>query len=311
MRNSALILCLWATNLFAQDYFPLHIGNQWIYRTALGTHSSTLTAIDIPRAETIGDQTYSVVRGFDEGPALLRLANDGTLYRYNPESKSEEVWAAFATKEGDSYQTAIDRCNKTARIESRSSKTTVPAGDFVNALSIRDHAANCADAGLDGEVYAPYIGLIERTSVTIAGPRRMRLVYARVGGVTVLSGPEVSFTVALDKTAYTAGEPALVRLALRNTTAAPLTLNFASGQRFEIVVRNQAGIEVYRWSATRGFVALLGAERIDGVERNFAETIPLTNNSGQALPVGRYSLDAWITNTLAPQYAGTVAFDIR
>ena len=270
-----------------------------------------MTAVDIPRTETIGDQTYSVVRGFEDGPALLRMAEDRTLYRYNTESKSEEVWAAFNTKEGDTYQTSINTCNKTARLESRSTKSNVPAGDFVDALAIRYLAANCADAGLDGEIYAPYVGLVERTSVTIAGPRRMQLVYARVGGVTVLNGPEVSFTLAPDKTIYATGEPALVRLALRNTTPNPLNLTFTSGQRFDIVIRSQSGAEVYRWSAARTFISLVSEETIAAGERNYAETIPLANNGGQPLPPGRYSIDAWIANSLAPQYAATVAFDIR
>ena len=314
MRSTALSVCLLATNIFAQDFFPLHVGNQWIYRTAIENRwfsNSTLTTIDIPRTETIGDQTYSVVRGFEDGPALLRMAEDRTLYRYNTESKSEEVWAAFNTKEGDAYQTAINTCNKTARVESRSAKSTVPAGDFVNAFAIRYPAANCADAGLDNEVYAPYVGLVERTSVTIAGPRRMQLVYARVGGVTVLSAPELSFTLALDKTVYAAGDPALVRMALRNTTPNPLTLTFNSGQRFDLVIRNQSGTEVYRWSAVRTFISLVSDEIIAAGERNYAETIPLTNNSGRPLAPGRYSIDAWIANSLAPQYAATVAFDIR
>ena len=269
--------------------------------------------VDIPRTEIVGDQTYSVVRGFEDGPALLRMGTDnGTLYRYNENTKTEEVWAVFSTKEGDTYRTAINPCNQTARVESRSAKTTVPAGEFWNALAIRYPAANCADAGLDSEVYAPYIGLVERTSITIAGPRRMQLIYARVGGVTVLSAPEVSFTVALDQTSYTAADLATVRMTLRNTTPTPLALSFNSGQRFDFVIRNAAGVEVYRWSASRTFVALIGREEITAGERNYVEPVPLANLSGQPLPAGRYTLEAWISGSgPRPQYAGTAGFDIR
>jgi hypothetical protein len=181
MRSTALLLCLGAVPLFAQDFFPLHVGNQWIYQTA-SFGRTAITVIDIASAETIGDQTYSVVRGFEDGPALLRMSESGTLYRYDRDSKSEVVWAAFATKEGDTYQTGINVCNKTARVESRAAKVSLPAGEFANSFAVRYPAANCADAGLDGEIYAPYVGLVERTSVTIAGPRKMQLIYARVGG---------------------------------------------------------------------------------------------------------------------------------
>ena len=305
MKYSAVFACLVASSAFAQDYFPLHVGNQWIYRSSLGARSSALSVVDIPKTEIVSDKTYFVVRGFEGGTALLRQSEDGTLYNYNQETKAEEVWAVFSTKEGDTYRTAINPCTQTARVVSRSAKSSVPAGDFTNALQINYPAANCADAGLDSDFYAPYIGLIERTSITIAGPRRMQLIYARVGGVTVLSGSEVSFSVALDKTVYAEGEAATVRLALRNTTETPLKLDFTSGQRYDIAIRNSAGAEVYRWSAARTFAAVVGSETIAGGEINYADSIPL------AFPAGRYSFDAWITNTQAPQYAGTVGFDIR
>jgi hypothetical protein len=217
----------------------------------------------------------------------------------------------FSTREGDTYRTAISPCNQLARVESRSAKLSVPAGDFFNALAIRYPPANCADAGVESDVYAPYIGLIERSSITIAGPRVSQLVYARVGGVTVLSVPEVSFLVALDNTAYKTGEAALARLAIRNTSPAPLVLDFSSAQRFDIAIRNEAGAEVYRWSAARGFAAVIGSETIAGAERNWAETIPLANNAGQPLPAGRYTLEAWLTSSQPPQYRATVGFSIR
>jgi hypothetical protein len=306
MKFSVFALCLLASEAFAQDYFPLHVGNQWIYRTSLGARSATLRVIDITGTETVDGKTYSVVRGFSDGPALLRQSEDGTLYNYNREAKTEEVWAVFSTKEGDTYRTDINPCSRTARVESRSGKVSVPAGDFMNALSIFYPAANCADAGLERDFFAPYIGLVERTSTTIAGPRQMQLVYARVGGVTVLAGPEVNFTVALDKTSYESGETAVVRLALRNTTPAPVTLQFTSGQRYEIQIRDAAGKVAYTWSATRTFIQAVGSEAISGGERNYAEPVSLT------LPAGRYTLEAWLTNSpQPPRYAGTVGFDIR
>lgn len=301
MKQYALIACILSASSYAQDYFPLHVGNQWIYRTAAFGRVS-LTVVDIPRTQTIGDQLYSVVQGLAQEPALLRSADGGTLLRYNPETRTEEVWAAFGTKEGDTYRTAIDPCNQTARVESRSAKATVPAAEFGNALAIRYPAANCADAGLDSDVFAPYIGLVERTSVTIAGPRKMQLIYARVGGVTVLSEPEASFAV----TASQAAGNLTARLTLRNSSAEPLVLDFNSGQRFNIVIRDSAGVEVYNWAAARTFIQLVGREEIASGERNWAETIPL------AFPAGRYTMEAWLTTAGARrEFASTVSFVIR
>lgn len=315
MKYFALALCLSAslTSSFAQDFFPLHVGNQWIYKTAIG-RTATFTSIDIPRTETIGDRTYWVVRGFEGGTLALLRSEDGTLYHYNNETRREEVWAVFPTKEGDTYETAINTCNKQAIVESRSAKATLPAGEFWNALRVRYPAANCADAGLSTDTFAPYIGLVERSFITIAGPRKMELVYARVGGVTVLSQPALSFAVTLDQLAYDVGASAAVRMTIRNTAANTLTLNFSSGQRYDLVIRDQAGKEVFRDSARKTYVQVTGTEEIAQGERNYVELVTLASLDGQALPAGRYTMEAWLTTSWAgqrPQYAGTVGFEIR
>lgn len=321
MKFSLPLLCaaaLGATSLAAQDYFPLHPGNQWIYRTTFA-RANSYTTVDILRHETIGGQTYSVVRNFPTNgqQALLRQTDSGTLIRYNPETRAEEVWAEFNTAAGGTYRTALDECSQTARIESREAKASVPAAEFSGSLQIRYQAANCADAGLETEIYAPYIGLVERTSITIAGPRKTQLVYARVGGVTVLSAPEVALTVGIDKSTYSAGEALELRLTLRNSSPAPLVLDFTSSQRYDIVIRDAAGKDVYQWSAARSFLAVIGREEIAQSERNYVESIPLANLSGQALPAGRYTIEAWITagpggaGITPPRYSGVVSFVIR
>lgn len=316
MKYIALALCLSGsvTSSIAQDFFPLHVGNQWIYKSVSFGRAS-LISIDIPRTESAGDRIYWQVRGFEDGTALLR-SEDGTLYRYNTETRREEVWAVFATREGESYETAINPCTRQAVVESRSAKASLPAGDFENALRVRYPAANCADAGLSSDLFAPYIGLVERTSITIAGPRKMELIYARVGGVTVLSQPHVSFALTLDQSVYEAGAAAIVRMTLRNTSARPVTLNFSSGQRYDIVIRDEAGKEVFRDSARRTYVQVTGREEITQGERNYVEVVTLASLEGQPLAVGRYTLEAWLTNSSSsagqrPQYAGTVAFEIR
>jgi len=321
MKFSLPLLCtaaLGASALHAQDYFPLHPENQWIYRTAFA-RAHSYTTVDILRHEAVGGQTYSVVRNFPTNgqQALLRQTDTGSLIRYNPQTRAEEVWAEFNTEVGGTYRTALDECSQTARIESREAKATVPAAEFSNALQIRYQAANCADAGLESEIYAPYIGLVERTSITIAGPHKAQLVYARVGGVTVLSAPEVALTVGIDKSTYASAEPLELRLTLRNSSPAPLVLDITSSQRYDAVIRDAAGKDVYQLSAARAFLAVLGREEIAQSERNYLESIPLANHSGQALPAGRYTIEAWITTGpggagfTPPRYSGVVSFVIR
>jgi hypothetical protein len=294
------------------DYFPLHVGNQWVYRQAGRIAGGEPVVVDIPRTETVNGQTYYVVRGLDPGALYLRMADDGALYGYNPETRQEGVWAAFFAPEGEPYRTIVNECSSTGVVRTRAGKVTVPAGEFVNALVVHYPAANCADAGLVTDAFIPYIGLVERESLTIAGPRFLRLAYARVGGVTVLSEPEVTFSLTLDRRQYGGDSniPVMTaRLTLRSTHPEPIELTFSSGQRFDIEIRDESGKGVFRWSADKSFVAVIGVERIGPGERNWVVEIPLAAG-GERLPPGKYVAEAFLTTLGPPMYSASVGFEI-
>lgn len=290
----------------SQDYFPLQVGNQWVYRVNWAGQTGNVV-VEVTKEATINDQLYAQVRGFEEGPVWLRMSPEGTLYRYNSSSGLEEVWAVFATKEGQTYRTSITPCNSTARVESKTATASLPASDFYGLLEITYPRGNCSDAGLLRELYAPYIGLIERTSDTIAGPRVLRLLYSRTGAITVLSQPETSFGLSITK------DDAFLtaRLTLRNTAAKPLELNFSSSQRYDFVIRNLKGEQVYQWSATRSFAQVMGSEVVEQGERNWVEQIPLKDNQGTLLPPGFYAVEAYLTHSAVPRYSASVGFEIQ
>jgi len=292
------------------DYFPLHVGNQWVYRQG-GAFPGEPVVVDIPRSEVFEGRSYSLVRGFGESNAWLRMDENGTLHAYDPDRRQELVWAAFATPAGGTYRTAINQCNNMATVESRDAKASVPAGEFGNALEIRYPAANCADAGLTSEKYLPWIGLVERTSLTIAGPRTWKLSYARVGGVTVLSEPEHSFSLTLDRAEYSDPSPVLTgRMTLRSTQPdTPRELMFPSGQRFDLEIRNEAGDLVFLWSEGKFFTLALGSERITG-EKNWVAEVPLVRDRVR-LPAGNYSAEGWLTTMEGKRYAARVGFAVR
>ncbi len=294
-----------AATAFPQDYFPLHPGNQWIYRIA-GFAGGGHTVVEIVREDIIDGRAYSVLRGLEPGDVRLRQSEDATLYAYDADLKSESVWAVFATPVGQSYRTAINPCNHTARVESRTAELKLPIGDVGNALEVSYPGANCADAGLTTDHFLPYIGLVRRESTTIGGPRALELVYARIGGVTVLSQPQVSFALTLDRAVYERGDEVPVmtaRMTLR-VTRQPLELTFGSGQRYEVVFRDADGREVFRWSDGRAFTLALGTETIRNGEKNYVAEIPLR------FPAGKYTAEAWLTTVGVKSYAATVGFEI-
>lgn len=290
------------------EFFPLHVGNQWVYRGE-GRIASGPVVVDIPRSEMINNREYYLVRNLGESDAWLRMEDDGTLYALDRGTGRESVWAAFATPERQEYRTSINPCNQTARVESRSGTVKTPAAEFVNVLEVSYPAANCADAGLTRDWFVPYIGLVQRESTTIAGPRFLKLAYSRVGGVTVLSEPEIGFALTLDSSAPE-GDTLVARLTVRSTQSKPLTLDFTSSQRYDFEIRNSAGEVVYRWSASRAFLQALGSEEIVG-ERNWVEELPLTVG-GRRLPAGRYMVEGWLTaRPESGAFRATLGFEIR
>jgi hypothetical protein len=304
----AATFCAAATSSFAQtEYFPLQVGNQWVFQVS-GRIGADPVVLDIPQSQTVNGREYFMLRSSQESTRWLRMGDDGTLYSAASPGGPESVWHVFSTAEGGSYQTSINPCNQTAVVESKSYKVTVPAGDFVNALRITYPGANCADAGLVADVYAPYVGLIQREFTTLLGAQTWKLSYSRTGGVTVLSGPEQGFSFTLDQTTYT-GNFLTARLTVRNTQAQPLALTFPTGQQYDLVIRDVSGKEVYRWSAGKLFTQVLVSESIVG-ERNWTVLAPL-NPGGQRLPAGNYTAEGIETASTPGPLSAIVPFTVR
>jgi hypothetical protein len=285
--------------LFAQapsDFIPLQVGNQWIYRSAV---QDSVTA-SLSKLTEIAGRTYFQYSGFD-GVQLIRLDAAGDLVVFDPDTETERVVIA-----GNGVITPfLDICKQQGRVVSTDAEYRGPIGVFRGGvIEVQYTQGTCADAGIVRELYLPYVGLVQRTVQTIAGPRSYDLVYARLGGVTVVTGPETSFTLALDQTSYEALGTARARLAIRHTGDAPLKLDFGSGQEFDLVVRNDKGDRVWVWSAGRLFAQLVHSIELLG-EKNWIAEIPLEN-----IAPGRYVAEAFLTNSEARTYVATVPFTV-
>jgi len=288
----SLLAC---TALWAQtEYLPLQAGNTWIYRSNAGSFT-----VEVGQPETFNGNDYHAVRGFPSTPALwLRNSRAGRILMWDPDTQSEKIWLDTSSRESP---TGVDPCNTFSRVESREAKYSGPIGDFTNALSVRYAFGGCADAGLDGDLLLPWVGIVQRTAQTIAGPRKYDLIYARLGSVTVLSAPEVSFSVSVSQT-HTALD---ARLTLRNTTATPSELIFNSGQQFDLVLYDENGKEVYQWSRGKAFTQALGHLTVSG-EKVWLVEVPLTG-----ITPGRYALKGWLTTSDGPTYSATTAVNIK
>ncbi len=298
------------------DYFPLAIGNVWIYRiTGVGaTLEPSVWSIEVKGAETRNGVTYYRVTGYRD-PYLLRSGDDGTIYSWDDREQREVVWYRFGAALGEDYTTSVPYCCGRARIATKTAKVEVPVGSFDSALELR--YPGVFQVGIEGEWFLPWIGLLKRT-VNTGGPsfRSEELIYARLGGVTVISAPQTSFSLTLDRAVYVlpredrvAAPIMIARLSLLHTQPDALRLVFPSGQTFDLVIRNSKGDEVYRWSEGKAFTLALRNETVSG-EKNEVVTVRLVTKENSLFPPGEYTAEGLLTTIGTPVYKASLPFRV-
>lgn len=287
--------CLWllAAGLAQAQFFPLEVGNQWVYRVDAGPVKEVRVA-EVLRTESVGDKEYFVYKGINGDTARLRLTPDNKLVQWNADG-TESLWSDFNAAEGATYSTALDRCTARGRVESRNGKTELLDRTWDGGFQVAYSPANCADAGLIDDLYLPGIGLAQRTYQSFTGPRVYKLTYARLGSASVVTSGEFNFRINLAQRTYASRAIINLRLTLENWTKEPLKLNFTSGQSFDFVIRDATGEGVYFWSANKLFTAEVREISVTG-EKNWTATEELE------LKPGDYTLEAWLTTAGKPVY---------
>ena len=160
-------------------YFPLEVGNAWVYRCSGNCAGETRTRQVVRREQRPPhNQAYYLVRdGATE--MWLRLAEDGRLLALDAASGEEKQWYVFTTADGDEYRTQIHPCNPSARVASRKERYSSPAGEFSDVLQVT-YTNTCNAAGLVEEKFVAGLGMVQRTEEV--GAVRYDLISARVGG---------------------------------------------------------------------------------------------------------------------------------
>ncbi len=72
----------------------------------------------------------------------------------------------------------------------------------------------------------------------------------------------LSLVISTDKPVYKVGEPIVLTLRLVSRTKGEMRLEFSDSQRYDFVIRDSAGREVWRWSRDQVFAQVLGTEII-------------------------------------------------
>ena len=67
-------------------------------------------------------------------------------------------------------------------------------------------------------------------------------------------------SMTTDKISYSVGEPIIITLKIFNYTEEEITFHFNTGQRYDFIIEDVEGNEVWRWSEDRMFAMMLGEE---------------------------------------------------
>jgi hypothetical protein len=246
---------------------------------------------------------YHRLTGYTPQPLWVRADVSGDLYYLDEDTQQDVLLTSF---QSPVWHAAPKRmCSQDARVLPEPAEYKGPAGRYNSAKKVEYRVNNCADAGVEQELYVENIGMVRRVETTIAGPVAFDLVQAAVGPVTVAEQPGTSFRLGLRQQP----EVVVANLRLAVEGGIPIKMTFHSGQEFDLLLRDESGREIWRWSNGRFFTMII-QEKIVGELTHTAE-IPLVQN-GQRLPDGVYTVEAWLTNnTPERQFATAANFEIR
>lgn len=276
---------LLASVAFAQNYWPLTTGNIWVYKTT----DRGYVRWTIQRTEDFDGKTYSLLAGDPAGDVWLRGDDEGRVYAFDPRTREEKLYYRFGAGVGESYETAIPDSGGRAQLQTRNESYRGPVGQFSNALAIAYPGAQ-RPPGFSRELFLPHVGMVHRDGIGGIQASSWDLVYASLGGVTIVTQPETSFAIAVERNS--------VRLTLRHIGANALEIDFPSGQTYEMAIYDTQGQRVYTWSADKLFVQAARTEKFLG-ERTWVEPMP-------TLAPGRYQVDCFLTTSAGPVYRATV-----
>lgn len=113
-------------------------------------------------------------------------------------------------------------------------------------------------------------------------------------------------SLATDQPVYRPAQPILITFEVFNHTPAPVRFDFTSGKRFDVVIEDDKGGEVWRWSAGRMFTMAMGQETLGpGNPRLIYET-----EYAAVLEPGAYKIIGFLTD-VSQSISATINVDVR
>ncbi len=130
---------------------------------------------------------------------------------------------------------------------------------------------------------------------------------SQAGAGEVEDRPKFGVLLVTDKPVYARGEPVHMSFEVANPGVTPVTLQFTSAQRFDMAIADEAGRDVWRWSAGRMFAAVLGEEVLHSSDSSRLAYEAIFSG---VLGPGAYRIRAWITDG-SGDFSATLGIQIQ
>lgn len=109
---------------------------------------------------------------------------------------------------------------------------------------------------------------------------------AALAGSAASAGlPDVDVRARTDKRTYRPDEPIMVSLEIVNRGRQPVDLSFRSAQRYDVLIKDRQGRDVWRWSQGQMFAQILGTETLKPSRR-----LRYRVSVRERLPPGAYTI---------------------
>jgi hypothetical protein len=193
-RTTAHVLCtafpdpiLFA--LAASSYFPLQVGNEWVYRVDSRTGTADHLIRRVTGVRLIGNQAwYVVVSGDNSSPTLYRADAQGRIYQLDANGR-EVLWLD---------PTANPDPAATLKITVRGQPYRSALGRFPDSLSY-----TVPGFVMETGTYVRGVGLVFSRSDMLSGSsggfvNGLDLVYARIGGNIRFATPAISLGLSVE-----------------------------------------------------------------------------------------------------------------
>jgi hypothetical protein len=112
--------------------------------------------------------------------------------------------------------------------------------------------------------------------------------------------------VATDRISYTAGEPIIMNLKIFNYTEEDIIFQFNSAQRYDFIIKDENGNEVWRCSEGRMFAQMLGEEILGPTNTEILYTAKYSDK----LSMGYYKVTGVLVAQEKPM-SGSIIIEVK